>query len=125
MLEKEKIVEIQDLERKLKFRIKLFGVMEGLDFIDHFAGGISNNKLEIRPYLNDLLPLAVQLGVDGVPTGISLNLETASAIFENPLAVLDLATEILSFQMVFLTSSPKFQPFANRVQLVLDSMTSV
>ena len=125
MLEKEKIVEIQDLERKLKFKIRLFGVMEGLDFIDHFANGVSSNKFEIKPYLNDLLPLASSLGENGIVSNPSLNLETAGDIIENPLAVLDLGTEILKFQMVFLTSSPKFQPFANKVQAVLDSLTSM
>lgn len=116
-MEKEKIVEIQDLDNKLKFKIKLFSPVKGIRFFDTLMESM-DGKFSIEPLLKDLLPLATQLSEDGRPIN-TLSLEQVDAIFQNPLAVMDLGIEIFNLQQVFMTSSPRFRPFASKVQNLL------
>lgn len=119
-MEKEKIVEIQDLDNKIKFKIKLFSPLKGIKFFDTFIATIGD-KFSIEPLLKDLLPLATQLTEDGRPVN-TLSIETADVLFQNPLAILDLGIEIFNFQQVFFESSPRFRPFASKLQNMLTAM---
>ena len=118
-MEKEKVVEIQDLDNKLKFRIRLFSPMAGIKFFDTFMASV-DGKFSIEAMLKDLLPLATQLSSDGKAI-TDLTLEMADTLFQNPLAVMDLGIEIFQFQQVFMESSPRFRPFASKVQNLLAS----
>lgn len=116
-MEKEKIVEIQDLDNKLKFKIKLFSPLQGIRFFDTFIASM-DGKFSIEPLLKDLLPLATQLTADGKEF-MPLDINSADKLFQNPLAIMDLGIEIFNFQSVFMESSPRFRPFASKVQNVL------
>ena len=116
-IQKTKIVCIDDLSGKRFFKIRLFGVMDGLDFFDKITGSVqgffSNQKTSVKEYLRDLIPLAVPMDETGTkivwPDGQSLSLDTASAMFENPMALIELGWEVLAFQQIFFERLPIFQ----------------
>ena len=123
-MEKIKTVEIQDLEKKLKFRIRLFKAGDGLDFMDKLAALFRNNStFSLKFYIRDLLPLATMI-VEGQDEGIQMTLEKAETMIESPLAIIDLAREILAFQMVFTKNSATFQVLPNSLQNVFQLKTS-
>lgn len=117
-----KKVEIKDMENTLYFNIHLFGVEEGLDFVDKLAQTMQSKNFSVKPYLKDLLPLADLMDARGnevVKTGISL--EDCYDVFKNPLAVLELGASILEFQKVFMKNSVLFQP----LMLMLENIWSI
>ncbi len=123
-MESIKDIEIKDLGITKKFRIRLFDAEAGLDFID---SGISRikQKLEIKPFLKDLLPLASLLDESGRNVVIeSLTLQTCYGIFQNPLSILELGIEILKHQQVFLKDSETFQPLMKQLSSVWNTKTS-
>lgn len=112
-MESEKVIEINDCDNILKFKIRLFGALEGLDFMDTALGVISSKeKLSIRPFLETLLKLATPLDMSGkmplLQQGQNFSLSVADGIFQNPLSLLNLGLQILEFQKVFIKSSPQF-----------------
>ena len=123
-MEKTKIVEIQDLNKVLKFRIRLFKAGEGLDFMDKLVTLFSDKlQFSIKPYLRDLLPLATMIVEDG-SDGVQMSLEKAISMFESPLAIIDLAKEILELQQVFTENSVVFRLLPNGLQNVFQPKTS-
>ncbi len=114
-MENTKIVEIKDMGEIKKFRIRLFNAMEGLDFIDKFMSTFKGDaSISLKPFLKDLLPLAYLLSED--KEAMALSYDTATVTFKSPLAILDLAKEILEFQMVFTKDSAIFQMLPNTAQ---------
>ena len=121
-METEKIIEIQDMDNTLKFKIVVMDAMAGLDFIDKIVGvattsqSSGTSKMSIKPFLSDLLPCAYLLDQSGNVT-TKMTLDTASVMFKSPIAILDLGFEILDMQSVFLNCSPRFRelmkPLAN------------
>lgn len=106
-----KRVEIKDIDNTLYFNIRLFGVEDGLDFLDKLASVIRNKDFSIKPFLSDLLPLASLLDARGdkvVKDGLTI--EDCYSIFQNPLAVVELGTAILEHQKVFMENSKLFRP---------------
>lgn len=117
----EKLIEIKDLDNTLKFKIRLFGALEGLDFMDTALGLIgSKEKLSIRPFLENLLKLATPM--DGTGTmpllqpGQRFSLTAADGMFQNPLSLINLGLQILEFQKVFIKSSPQFHPLIQTLE---------
>ena len=66
--------------------------------------------MSVKPFLDDLLPLASLLDGDGreVVTP-SLTRKDCYSIFQNPLSILELGMEIFKFQEVFLKNSEVFR----------------
>ena len=126
MESKIKHVKIKDGGNVKEFTIRLFGAMEGLDFIDKFLGDIAQfikggpngQKLSIRKVMGDLLPLATYIGPDGKPID-TMGIDKVDTYFENPLAPIELAMDILEHQMVFIKESEQFQPLMSTVQKLL------
>ena len=108
-MEKLKKVVINDFDGiKHHFQIKLFGVDEGLDFIDRYV--TSNNK-SIKPYLAELLPLATKMDESETNPVDVMSLDKVKVYFQNPFAVLELGLAILEHQKVFMKESEVFRPF--------------
>lgn len=119
-----KDITIKDMNNQLRFRIRLFGAEEGLDFldkvIDAYKGGLS-----IKPFLGDLLPLASMLDVAGKQVvKDSLTPEDCYALMQNPLAIIELGVEILKFQEVFMKDSKVFQGLMGKVGNIWNTPTS-
>lgn len=112
--------EIKDLEGVKHFSIRLFEVMEGLDFIDRFVG---SKDRSIKNYLSDLLPLATLLDANGQETVDVMSLEKAKTYFQNPLAVIELAMAVFEHQKVFMKESKVFQPYLAALGKSLDFRT--
>lgn len=108
-IQKTKIVSVVDFSGEKFFKIRLFNVMEGLDFADKIAGSVANfmndKSFSVKSYLADLIPLAVPMDVSGKevvwPERTAFSLNDAAVMFENPVALLDLGAQILEFQQVF------------------------
>ena len=120
-MQNTKIVEIKDFDNTLKFKIRLFGVLDGLDFMDTALGLInSKERLSIRPFLENLLKLATPLDLSGntalLQPGQVLTLSAADEMMQNPLSLLDLGFQILDFQKVFFKSSPQFLPLIRTLE---------
>lgn len=110
-MESVKNIVIKDMDNKMHFRISLFDCEKGLDFIDKMVSRIADNSImTVKPYLDDLLPLAALLDNNGreVVTP-SLTRQDCYSIFQNPLSVLELGMEIFKFQEVFLKNSEAFR----------------
>lgn len=112
-MEKEKIVKINDMGADKYFKIRLFSALEGLDFFDRVLSTLDTKKeISVRPFLADLLKVCAAMDGKGenilIPYG---QFDTAQAcqMIENPLAVLELGTEILKHQQVFIEDSVIFQ----------------
>ncbi|MBO7528066.1 MAG: hypothetical protein J6T74_09310 [Clostridia bacterium] len=97
-LQESKIIEINDLNNKYKFRINLFNVEEGLNFFLKSASNqqIDTDKIEI------LLKQAILLNEKQPELNQKFSLELAKITFRNPVSIIKLATEIMEFQSVFL-----------------------
>ena len=111
-----KDIVIKDLEKEHHFRIRLFDAEAGLDFIDSAVGRIKD-KISLKPFLKDLLPLASLLDVTGSKVvKDSMTLQDCYSIFQNPVSILELGFEILKYQEVFLQDSEMFQPLTKTLQ---------
>ena len=120
-MENTKVIEIKDFDNTLKFKIRLFGALEGLDFMDTALGVISSKeRLSIRPFLETLLKLATPLDLSGntalLPPGQVLTLSVDDEMIQNPLSLMDLGFQILEFQKVFIKSSSQFQPLVRTLE---------
>lgn len=112
-MEKEKIIKINDMGTDKYFKVRLFSALEGLDFFDRVLSLLEKDKtLSVRPFLGDLLNVCAAMDGTGerilIPFG-SLNVEQACNLLENPIAVLELGTEILQHQQVFTKDSELFR----------------
>lgn len=113
-MQKTKIVKIQDLENVRYFKIRAMGVVEGLDMIDKIAGAaqdvMQGRKVSIKDFLPELIPLAAPMDAEGKKVTITdYTLDDALNEFENPIALLQLATEVLEFQQGFLEGYEAFR----------------
>lgn len=115
-MEDVKDITINDMGNTLYFRIRLFDAEKGLDFIDKIAESIKDKKFSVKNYLNDLIPLASLLDVNGVTVvKVSLTLKDCYGIIRNPLAIVELGTEIFKFQEVFMKDSVICQQLMQKV----------
>lgn len=103
-------VEIKDMDKTLKFNVRLFNAMEGLDFIDK---RIAEKSRSIKECLKDLLPLATLMDSSGTNSVAEMSLENSASYFESPLAPIELGIKILEHQMVFMKSSEIFRPYVS------------
>jgi hypothetical protein len=103
-------IEIKDMDKALKFNIRLFNAMEGLDFIDK---RIAEKSRSIKECLKDLLPLATLMDSSGTNPVAEMSLENSASYFESPLAPIELGIKILEHQMVFMKSSEIFRPYVS------------
>lgn len=103
-------IEIKDMDKALKFNIRLFNAMEGLDFIDK---RIAEKSRSIKECLKDLLPLATLMDSSGKNPVAEMSLENSASYFESPLAPIELGIKILEHQMVFMKSSEIFRPYVS------------
>lgn len=103
-------IEIKDMDKALKFNIRLFNAMEGLDFIDK---RIAEKSRSIKECLKDLLPLATLMDSSGTKPVAEMSLENSASYFESPLAPIELGIKILEHQMVFMKSSEIFRPYVS------------
>jgi hypothetical protein len=103
-------IEIKDMDKALKFNIRLFNAMEGLDFIDK---RIAEKSRSIKECLKDLLPLATLMDSSGTNAVAEMSLENSASYFESPLAPIELGIKILEHQMVFMKSSEIFRPYVS------------
>lgn len=120
---KEKIVKVKDLENTLYFKIKLFGALEGIEFMDKTIQIInSKNSLSIKPFLDDLFKLCIPLDAMGIkPISSSFSLSEAGAMFQNPLSIFELGFEVLKLQEVFLKDSETFRPLIKKVESLFNT----
>lgn len=120
-MEKSKDIIIKDLGNEIHIRIGLFGVEKGLDFVDTLAQVMRTKDFSIKLFLDDLLPLAALLDINGSQVVMpSLTRKDCYGLFQNPLSILDLAAQILEFQMVFLEDSESFRPLAGQLRGILN-----
>ena len=123
-MDKEKIVCIDDMGNKMKFKIVLFDAISGLDFMDKFIKVASSKEdISIKPFLSDLLPLAYSLD-DNNNIVQQLSLETAGVLFQSPVSIIELGLEILDLQQVFIKNSAKFQMLMKPLQNLFPVKTS-
>lgn len=111
-----KKVQIRDMDDVKHFQIRLFNAMDGLDFIDRFVSQLNSKEHSVKPFLKDLLPLATLMDVNGVNPVQEMSLESASAVFKSPIAILELGMKVLEHQEVFLKNSENFQPLMARLK---------
>lgn len=111
-----KKVQIKDMDDVKHFQIRLFNAMDGLDFIDRFVGQINAKEHSVKPFLKDLLPLATLMDVNGVTPVQEMSLESASAVFKSPIAILELGVKVLEHQEVFLKNSENFQSLMGQLK---------
>ena len=114
-------VTVADGGNKKTFAVRLFGALEGLDFIDKFIQGV--DKPSIKNSLSGLLPLASLIGPDEKPID-TMSVSKIDTYFQNPFAVLELAIAIFKHQMVFMEESEAFRPLMKDVLAMFDLPTS-
>lgn len=120
-MENFKKITIKDLGNEVNIRIKLFDAEKGLDFVDNLGAIVRSKEFSIKPFLDDLLPLASLLDTNGDKVVIeSLTRKDCYGLFKNPLSILELGTQIFEFQTVFLKDSELFQPLAEQLQNILN-----
>lgn len=114
----KKVIEvtIKDGGNDKKFRVRLFGALEGMEFLDRF---LASDKPSIKKIAGDLLPLATLVGADGNAVD-TMSTEKVDTYFQNPLAVLELAYKVFQHQMVFMNESETFRKFAPMVENMLN-----
>lgn len=119
-MENSKIITVNDLGNEIKLRIKLFDAEKGLDFVDNLGAIVRSKEFSIKPFLDDLLPLASLMDANGDKVVMeSLTRKDCYGLFRNPLSILELGTQIFEFQTVFLTDSELFRPLAEQLQGIL------
>lgn len=114
-------VTIKDMGTDKNFSVRLFGAMEGIDFVESLM--TLDKGISVKAVLADLLPLATLLDGTGGP-GITMSFGTIDTYFESPLAPLELGMKILEHQMVFMNESEVFRKFSGRVQHLFNMQTS-
>lgn len=123
-MEETKKVCIKDFESKNYFLINLFNAERGLDFIDNLKNNFKGGTINIKPLLDDLLPLASLMDANGEKiVKESVTRQDCYALFKNPLSILELGTDIFEFQMVFLENSEAFRPLASTLRGILNIQT--
>lgn len=115
-------VTVADGGHKKSFSVRLFGAMEGLDFLDKLMQQ-SSDKISIKNIMGDLLPLATLLGPQGDPID-TMSMSKVETYFQSPLAVVELAIAIFKHQMVFMTESEAFRKFKPEVEKMFSILTS-
>lgn len=124
-MEKTKKICINDMDNKLWFKIRLFGVDEGLDFTDKLGESLMTKNIKVRNFLGELLPLVEVLDAKGEKTvKEGLTVSDCNSIFQNPLAVIELGAEVLKFQQVFIQNSALFRPLLKVLQNIWNTKTS-
>lgn len=106
-------VTIKDGGQSKTFSVRLFGALEGMDFLDKLMQQ-SSDKVSIKDITGDLLPLASLVGPDGSVVD-TMSISKIDTYFENPLAVLELAIAIFKHQMVFMKESETFRGLTGQV----------
>ncbi len=114
-------VQIKDLEDTKHFSIRLFDVMNGLDFVDRL---VSSKDKSIKNYLGDLLPLATLLDANGQNAVDEMSLDKVKTYFQSPLAAIELGLKILEHQKVFMKESEVFRPYLAALEKSLGFPTS-
>lgn len=114
-------VKIKDGGAEKTFSIRLFGAMEGLDFMDKLFK--SSESPSIKNIAGDLLPLASLVGPDGNVVD-QMSMSKVDTYFQNPLAVLDLVIAIFRHQMVFMNESETFRGLTGQVEKLFNIPTS-
>lgn len=107
-------VTIKDGGQSKTFSVRLFGALEGMDFLDKLMQQ-SGDKVSIKDITGDLLPLASLVGLDGSVVD-TMSIAKIDTYFENPLAVLELAMAIFKHQMVFMNESETFRGLTGQVE---------
>lgn len=115
-------VTVADGGNKKTFSVRLFGAMEGLDFLDGLLQQ-SADKISIKSIMGDLLPLASLIGPDGKAID-TMSISKVDTYFESPLAVVELAIAVFKHQMVFMKESEAFQKFIPKVLDMFNIPTS-
>lgn len=114
-------VTVADGGNKKTFAVRLFGAMEGIEFIDKYIQ--SSAKPSIKSNIGELLPLATLLSADGTPVD-TMSINKIDTYFQNPFAVLELAIAIFKHQMVFMKESETFRHLIPAVESMFDLPTS-
>lgn len=124
-MEKIKKVTITDGGNKKTFSVRLFGALEGLEFIDHVVGMFSeqNSTMSVMAVADKLLPLATLLSGTGDPID-TMGTGKVDTYFESPIAVVELCIEIFQHQMVFMNESETFRKYIPKVQKAFGQMNS-
>lgn len=123
-MEETKKVCIKDFGNSNYFLINLFNAEKGLDFIDNLKNNFKGGTINIKPLLDDLLPLASLMDANGEKiVKESVTRQDCYALFKNPLSILELGTDIFEFQMVFLENSEAFRPLASTLRGILNIPT--
>lgn len=123
-MEETKKVCIKDFENKHYFLINLFSAEKGLDFIDNLRTNFKGGSINIKPLLDDLLPLASLMDANGDKiVKDSVTRQDCYGLFKNPLSIIELGTDIFEFQMVFLENSEAFRPLAKSLRDILNIRT--
>lgn len=125
---KIKRIKIKDGGNVKEFTVRLFGVLEGLDFIDKFLGDMASfvktgQGISIRKVMADLLPLAGLIGPDGNVQD-EMSYDKLDNYFENPLSAIELAIGILEHQMVFMNESGLFQQYREKAKAMFSIRSS-
>lgn len=105
-------VTIKDGGNDKTFSVRLFGALEGINFLDKI---ISSGNFSITSAMGDLLPLASLVGPDGKVID-TMSTNKIDTYFENPLSVLELARAIFEHQMVFMNESETFRKLIPQVK---------
>lgn len=114
-------VTVADGGNKKTFAVRLFGALEGLDFLDRLMQ--SGDNPSIKNIMGDLLPLASLIGPDGKAID-TMSTSKIDTYFENPLAVMELAIAIFKHQMGFMKESEAFRKFIPEVEKSFSILTS-
>lgn len=114
-------VTVADGGNKKTFSVRLFGAMEGLDFLDRLMQ--SSDSPSIKNIMGDLLPLASLVGPDGKAID-TMSINKVDTYFQSPLAPLELAIAIFKHQMVFMKESEAFRKFIPEVEKQFSILTS-
>lgn len=113
-------ITVKDGGNDKTFNVRLFGALEGMDFLDNF---VSSGKVSIKDIAGDLLPLATLIGADGKPID-TMSMDKVDTYFQNPLAVLELAYKIFQHQMVFMNESETFRKLIPTVENLFNMPSS-
>lgn len=113
-------VTVADGGNKKTFAVRLFGALEGLEFIDKYIQG--TDKPSIKNGLAGLLPLATMIGPDEKPID-TMSVSKIDTYFQNPFAVLELAIAIFKHQLVFMDESEAFRALKKDVLAMFDLPT--
>lgn len=129
-MKKTNIVKIKDLSGDKFFMVRAMNVLEGIELMDKIAGSVqdwsSGKHISIKDYLNDLIPLAMPMDANGVKVvwDGKFTLNDACGMFENPVALMELAKEVLTIQQGFFEQYPLFQQLMNQAKGLFNTQSS-